>query len=1200
MIIDFAKVDVTEQPLLILQNLDDTPIGTLKSAFNVEVELSYNEISTLSFDLPAWVDGKKTPFYDLVVGMRIINLKNYGRFVLLNPKIVNDGVKEIKSCTAQSLEYELTKKKFVLEEGTYNLWNPISPNSTILGMILDLMPSWGIGMVDSSLIDKYRTFDSSGDKNIYNFMKSDLQDSYGCVFDFDTYERQIYVRDITNEPAIAPVVFSLTNLIKEVEITEDAEGIVTSLNIYGADGVDIRSVNPMGTTNIINLDYFMTTDNFSQSMITKYYRWKNTFEAYQRRYYNLTIDEALKTSQLVNANAVLTTLNGELRSLENIQAVTIQAIAQELKTQDDLDAANSNIAAKKIEIINKENEISQIQSDLEAVAESMKQINQICDIKSFFTDAEYKIIDRYIKEDSLTEDSFVSIDVDTFASVGETKQLNGTIFNISNSHIELTEDESQKKTYSITGGVFECAMNGFALTANIVKASLSCGVGSSENYNVLFTANLADGTVNNELFSSASLSVNGVGTNIVESGFENVEVEERKIYNIIHEMYVNAKSWKAASSEERERLSNRNLELGIMLGDYGITAIRGEYGDQDGFWYVDFVGGQKLFDKYEKYTRDEYLIDDEVISSIIKSGTGISFKTVSGDLYFTRSTTAYEKRSVEWDLFDYGKEIMDRIAHPSYSCELDIANFLAMSDYVSYKNGLKLGEKLYWVRDDGNVLSPYLVSVKIPFENLDGFVVGLSSKYYESSLEFDYNDFTDSFTSAGKTIDTGKWTYSQFANSGAKTSIDTFMKSALDLAKNSIMSTSGQAIDIGESGIRLRKFIDGSTTQYEPYQLWMNNGQIMFTTDGWATANLAIGQTKTENGIESGVIADNLIGKFVAGKSCIFESEKHDGSTAVFRVDGDGAKLYNAVFDVYNGKGTHITINPNVGFAIGNDPLYTDNAYTINETNARFWVDMNGNVHIKGTLEGCDGKFSGELVAANGRFTGIVQAADFQDLTGRSMLTKGTDGYDKFISDYLDLKGLTISNGSKTTFSVDSQGNVFINGNVTMGSGSTINWNTVSQTGTNPQITTVKNDIDKRLLAFDSDIDDLQSNVDSLWNYTWSKSEIQSIANTQITSNLIAAPNIKGAYIQGGTINGARFLFADYGVMYAGYGSDGKNQTDLAIIESTKGIRIKASEGLGLTAGNGVWIDGNVSVKVSGSWVSIESLVDRIEKLEGE
>lgn len=175
MVIDFAKINVKEQPVLILQNLDDTPIGVLKYAFNVEADLCYNEISTLTFDLPAYVDRKLTENYGRVVGMRIIDLMNYGRFLLVDPKVDDDGIKQIKSCTAYSLEYEFSFKKLPLTEGTYNLWNPIAPKGTILGMILELMPSWSVGSVDATLIDKYRTFDDSGDQNIYNFMKSDLE-----------------------------------------------------------------------------------------------------------------------------------------------------------------------------------------------------------------------------------------------------------------------------------------------------------------------------------------------------------------------------------------------------------------------------------------------------------------------------------------------------------------------------------------------------------------------------------------------------------------------------------------------------------------------------------------------------------------------------------------------------------------------------------------------------------------------------------------------------------------------------------------------------------------------------------------------------------------------------------------------------------------------------------------------------------------
>ena len=114
MVVDFSKVKLEKEPLLIFQNLDDTPIGVLKTAFNVEVDLCFNEISTLTFNLPAFMDGKDTANYKQTVGMRIVELKNYGRFILVDPQITDDGVKQAKVCTAYSLEYEFTFKKLPL------------------------------------------------------------------------------------------------------------------------------------------------------------------------------------------------------------------------------------------------------------------------------------------------------------------------------------------------------------------------------------------------------------------------------------------------------------------------------------------------------------------------------------------------------------------------------------------------------------------------------------------------------------------------------------------------------------------------------------------------------------------------------------------------------------------------------------------------------------------------------------------------------------------------------------------------------------------------------------------------------------------------------------------------------------------------------------------------------------------------------
>ncbi|MCM1221470.1 MAG: tail fiber domain-containing protein, partial [Lachnospiraceae bacterium] len=74
---------------------------------------------------------------------------------------------------------------------------------------------------------------------------------------------------------------------------------------------------------------------------------------------------------------------------------------------------------------------------------------------------------------------------------------------------------------------------------------------------------------------------------------------------------------------------------------------------------------------------------------------------------------------------------------------------------------------------------------------------------------------------------------------------------------------------------------------------------------------------------------------------------------------------------------------------------------------------------------------------------GVVQASDFQDLNGRSMMA--STGY-KFNPDYLELRGLTITDGYRTTFKVTAGGVVSINGNVTMSAGSSIDWGQVSET----------------------------------------------------------------------------------------------------------------------------------------------------------
>lgn len=502
MVVDFSKVDLQERPVLILLNTADEPIGVLGKATNIAADIKYNETSVLSFDIAAEVDGEPTPYYEAVRGYRTVDLQGIGRFILMNPEEKDDGVKKMKSCQAYSLEYEFTLKKITLDKATYNFWNPVMPSETLLGIILDIMPSWKIGYVDTSLIGKYRTFDVA-DENVYNFIKGTIQKSYNCIFDFDTYNREINVVAVSADTSVNPVYLSNKNLIKEISIKENTENIVTRLDVNGADGVTIRDVNPSGTNSIINLDYFMTLDNFEKSVIDKYFLWKKTYQNYQLSYYNLSVEYALQVMRKTTEQAALVELQSERTILENELATVIQGIAMSLAgmNQAKLDDVNSRIATKEQEIKNKQFEIDSIVNQCNAIRTELTGINKTVRFESYFTEAELLLLDRYIRDDSVSESSFVVQEVASYSEPDNGNKITNTPIAIESQKVNHIKNTSNKDIYDITGGIW----NGCGIQANIIHMVMEV----ASDLSFVLTGYLCEGTVDSKFFPNGCLSITG-------------------------------------------------------------------------------------------------------------------------------------------------------------------------------------------------------------------------------------------------------------------------------------------------------------------------------------------------------------------------------------------------------------------------------------------------------------------------------------------------------------------------------------------------------------------------------------------------------------------------------------------------------------------------------------------------------------------
>lgn len=509
--------------MVILCTPDEKPIGILGNIVNLKTNIYFNEMSYITFEISDIYNGTKSQFYDDIIGMRQVDLRindnALGRFVLVNPEEVNDGVHRTKSCKAYSLEYEMTYKKISIAEGTYNLWNPVTPESTILGIILSYLPAWSIGEVDEALIGKYRTF-SIDNENIYNFIKNTLQKTYQCIFDFDTYNRKIHIRSSTDNVSSVPVFLSQSNLVKEIKLVEDTESILTVLDVNGADGVSIRSVNPMGSNKIYNLDYFMTPSHFPAEMIEKWNNWRTAYNAAQTQYYNTSVQRVILTQEILLKESKIAELREvSLASLENERSVYIQYIASLSNTASDeyqhyqslLSETNTEIRNKEAEIATLTEELSTMKSEKDTLTGQLQQIIAETSHSAFFTKDELLILNRYFKEDAISDSNFVYTEVDNYSGSDIHSGFDKLLIQYSaddESNYNTTEIDDGRTIVTVKSGLltlFAEEQSTELLSAEMVRGDIEY---RTDNTFVL-TAYLGSGTIRDTDFPSGCITVSG-------------------------------------------------------------------------------------------------------------------------------------------------------------------------------------------------------------------------------------------------------------------------------------------------------------------------------------------------------------------------------------------------------------------------------------------------------------------------------------------------------------------------------------------------------------------------------------------------------------------------------------------------------------------------------------------------------------------
>jgi hypothetical protein len=368
----------------------------------------------------------------------------------------------------------------------------------------------------------------------------------------------------------------------------------------------------------------------------------------------------------------------------------------------------------------------------------------------------------------------------------------------------------------------------------------------------------------------------------------------------------------------------------------------------------------------------------------------------------TSIMTQKEIQDTAQDLYNQGKEVLARVAVPRYEFEVDSANFLWLKEYLPFTEQVDLGS-VVTIDLDKYTIKSVLLEIDMSYEDPAQFKLTFSNRLRLDNGEFRYSDLFGDLVKTGATVgfESEKWS-DWYENS--KGDVADFMNSNLDASKNAVINAENQEISIGQFGIRGRTYIPATKTtpaHYDAHELWVTGNTIAFTDNNWQSAKMAMGLLS--NGAY-GVIGDILVGKILAGNQLTIESEKKDGTIALFKIDGTGVKIHNSNLDITNTK-NKILLDPTVGIKI--------EAKVNEKWETRLFADSSGNLNIN-KLVATEGTFSGKITAASGKIGGW-------SINGNGLFQSNANGqYDSslnhiFPSD-IRLGQLTII-GNQATFS---------------------------------------------------------------------------------------------------------------------------------------------------------------------------------------
>ena len=412
---------------LILCKMNGERMGMIPYSSIDSIKRGINSVSELTFSVHKYYgeENLRNPLYDELKTERFIELDEDECYVIKNISEVNE---RLKSVTAYSREKKLFKNMAEFEDITLTLKNPYTDIEGCFSLdeLLYDATGWRVGYVSDKVLYKSNEtvidnitgetettltneeklrYQESVSTNWYDYVNTDIAEQFECYPVFDSYNKvvNLYSDDELGEDP--QLMLSYDNYLKEIELSDDTEDIVTKLVLSGNDDLTISEVNPSGETFVEDFSYFIESREMSDALISALELYYVMVKKRAIEWNRLRGEKAEKQSQLTAKKNELLIIYSTIKSLEFT-----------MKQSND-EAFNAKTQERLVELNDRrvllEKEANELDENIKLLDASIENINKLCKKKYatndngvlIFTESLLNELKEFIYQDTYSNDA---------------------------------------------------------------------------------------------------------------------------------------------------------------------------------------------------------------------------------------------------------------------------------------------------------------------------------------------------------------------------------------------------------------------------------------------------------------------------------------------------------------------------------------------------------------------------------------------------------------------------------------------------------------------------------------------------------------------------------------------------------------------------------------------------------------------------